>query len=348
MAIAALLVIHGSALATFSICAYDSSTGEVGVAVESRAFNVGMAVPWVSAGAGAIATQASTNESFGPRGLVLLGRGLDARAVLDSLLASDPGRERRQLGVVDARGRSAAFTGSECQTWAGMRTGPGYAIQGNILASEEVVAAMEAAFLSTRGELSWRLLKALEAAQEKGGDRRGQQSAALLVARPSDAHPEYATRYVQLAVDDHAAPIREIMRTYAILEGTDLAEAHLRYAAEYDSAGRPADARRERERVGEALQRALTRSETAASTLNALAWSVATHDLFLDEALAAARRAVDMEPKSAEILDTLAEVHFRRGEIDEAIRTGERALAADPESRYLEEQLQRFRSAKAR
>jgi uncharacterized Ntn-hydrolase superfamily protein len=340
-----LLLAPGAARATFSIVAFDSVTQELGIAVQSRAFSVGMAVPWAEAGIGAIATQASTNESFGPKGLALMKAKKPAAATLRALLAADSGAAHRQVGVVDAKGRSAAHTGGDCSAWAGHRTGRGYSIQGNILAGEAVVTEMERAFLSSKGDLAQRLLIALEAGQAAGGDKRGQQSAALLVVRPSDEFPEYRTRYVDLRVEDHKTPIAELLRVYGILEAQDLAEAHLRYAAAYDRAGKKELARMERERVGEALKRALARGEKDASNLNGLAWICATNGVFLNEALQAAERAVELEPKSSGILDTLAEVHFRMGHADKAIEVETRALAIDPNDRYLTEQLNRFKNA---
>lgn len=332
------------ARATFSIVAYDSLTHELGVAVQSRAFSVGMAVPWAEAGVGAIATQASTNESFGPQGLAMLRKGKDAAEVLRALVAADSGAAHRQLGIVDATGRSAAHTGTDCSAWAGHRTGPGYSIQGNILAGEAVVADMERAFLDAKGELATRLLAALEAGQAAGGDKRGQQSAALLVVRPSDDYPEYRTRYVDLRVEDSKEPIRELVRVFGLLEAQRLAEAHLRYAEAYEKAGRKDLARTERERVGEALGRALARGENDPSNLNGLAWVCATNDVYLDQALTAAERAVSLDPKNAGILDTLAEVQFRMGDAAKAAATETRALEIDPNDNYLKGQLARFRA----
>ena len=344
--LALTLSLPSAARATFSIAAYDSVTGELGVAVQSRAFSVGMAVPWAEAGVGAIATQASTNESFGPLGLDLLRKGAPASDVVRALTAADSGSAQRQLGIVDAKGTSAAHTGAKCSAWAGHRTGYGYSIQGNILAGEPVVAEMERAFLSTPGELSARLLAALEAGQAAGGDKRGMQSAAILVVRPSAEYPEYRTRYLDLRVEDHRDPIRELRRVFQICEAQDLAEAHLRFAESYEKAGRTDLAKMERERVGEALKRALQRGENDASTLNGLAWVTATNDVFLDEALQAAERAVRLEPKNTGILDTLAEVHFRRGEKEKAIEVISRAITIEPNETYLKEQLARFQSGR--
>ncbi|HJW14513.1 MAG TPA: DUF1028 domain-containing protein [Thermoanaerobaculia bacterium] len=340
-----LVAVAAPARATFSIVAYDSTTQEIGVAVQSRAFSVGEAVPWVEAGVGGIATQASTNESFGPWGLERLRRGEPAAAVLHALLEADSGRTHRQVGVVDVKGRSASYTGTDCSAWAGHRNGPGYAIQGNILAGEAVVASMERAFLETKGDLADRLLAALEAGQAAGGDKRGMQSAALIVGRPSDAYPEYRTRYVDLRVEDAKDPIHEIRRVYLIHETGKGAEAHLRYAEAEDRAGRKDLAILDRTRVGEALRRAVARGENDPQNLNSLAWACATNDLFLPEAIAAAERAVSLAPKDTGILDTLAESYFRAGRTGPAIETMGRALLIAPDDNYLKGQMARFRAA---
>jgi uncharacterized Ntn-hydrolase superfamily protein len=199
---------------TFSIAAFDPENGDVGVAVQSKYFAVGAVVPWARAGVGAVATQAAGRAAYGPEILDLLARGHEPREAIEHVLAADERRETRQLGVVDAGGRAAAFTGSECNEWAGHATGSGYAAQGNILAGEEVVAEMARAFERTSGALAERLLAALEAAQAAGGDRRGEQSAALVVERPGGipASREEVDRIVDLRVDDHAEPIRELRR----------------------------------------------------------------------------------------------------------------------------------------
>lgn len=330
------------ATATFSIVAYDPLTQELGVAVQSRAFSVGGGVPWAEAGVGAIATQASTNESFGPRGLALLRAGFDATQTLQRLVDLDDGRENRQVGIVDAHGQSASWTGARCQSWAGDSTAVNLSVQGNILAGPEVVAAMVRAYESTEGELAERLLAALHAAQAAGGDRRGQQSAALLVVRPSERHPEYRTRYVDLRVEDHPSPIDELERVFRIHQASDLLRAHIRYAEQFDEAGDAEAAARERARVGDALRIALANPSTDAGALNSLAWFCATSDVYLQESLEAAERAVAQAPEDTSILDTLAEVQFRLGAVDDAIATIDRALALQPDDDYLLGQRARF------
>jgi len=199
-------------LSTFSIVAVDLETGEIGVAVASKFLAVGAVVPYARAGVGAIATQAWANLSFGPRGLEMLASGLSAEEVVEHLVREDEGRDHRQLGVVDAQGRAAAWTGKQCYPWAGHIVGEGYTCQGNILAGEAVVSAMAEAFIHTPGPLPERLLEALAAGQAQGGDSRGQQSAALYVAKEKGSYGGYLDRYIDLRVDDHPYPIEELRK----------------------------------------------------------------------------------------------------------------------------------------
>ena len=199
--------------ATFSIVAADPEAGEVGVAVASRFFAVGSVVPWARAGAGAVATQSNANTTFGPRGLDLLERGVGPQETLDALLRSDTGRDGRQVGIVATDGRSVTYTGTGCTAWAGGRAGTGYAVQGNILAGEAVVTALERRFLETKGQpLAERLLAALVAGDAAGGDRRGHQSAAVLVVRDRGGYNGFTDRAIDVRVDDGPDPIAEIGR----------------------------------------------------------------------------------------------------------------------------------------
>jgi uncharacterized Ntn-hydrolase superfamily protein len=198
---------------TFSIVAADPEAGEVGVAVASRFFAVGTVVPFAKAGVGAVATQSFANTTYGPRGLELLERGVAADEVVRVLTRGDDGRERRQLGVVSASGVAATYTGAKCNAWAGGRSGPNYAVQGNILAGEAVVAAMERAFTETNGKtLAERLYAAIVAGDAAGGDSRGRQSMALLVVRAQGGYGGFSDRAIDLRVDDHANPIVEMGR----------------------------------------------------------------------------------------------------------------------------------------
>lgn len=202
-------------IATFSIVARDPANGDLGVAVQSKFLAVGAVVPWARTGVGAIATQALANVGYGPNGLALLEQGLSAQEVLDQLLADDPLRDQRQVGIVDAQGQAAAHTGMDCQHWAGHVIGPDFCCQGNILAGEAVVNRMAEVFTQSAaqgGELAERLLAALDAGQAAGGDKRGRQSASLYVVRKGGSYGGVLDRYVDLRVDDHPEPIKELAR----------------------------------------------------------------------------------------------------------------------------------------
>ncbi len=278
--------------ATFSIAAADPSTGEVGVAVASRFFAVGTVVPWARAGVGALATQASANTSFGPNGLDLMARGATAEEALKVLLRGDEGRDRRQAGLVSASGDSATFTGPGCNAWAGGRRGPNYAIQGNILTGEPVVAAMEKAFLASAGKpLAERLLLALAAGDAAGGDSRGKQSAALLVCRAKGGYNGFTDRAVDVRVDDHADPFGELSRLVAMGVVNDFWNRGWTAFMEKSFA--------------EALkwqEQATARAEAQPAMLPEVVYDLAVIRLAAGDrpgALAAARRALKLNPKLA-------------------------------------------------
>ncbi len=204
-------------VATYSICACDLDAGQWGVATQSKFLAVGSVVPWAAPHVGAIATQSYVNPRYGPDGLALLRQGLSAEEVVDRLTAADEGRDQRQLGVVDGAGGAATFTGSGCHSWAGGRTGQCYAAQGNILVSEDTVAALASTFESTtRRPLAERLLDCLDAAEAAGGDSRGRQSAALLVVERDGGYAGLSDSLFDLRVDDHPDPLAELRRLYGI------------------------------------------------------------------------------------------------------------------------------------
>lgn len=205
---------------TFSIVAFDQSNGDLGIAVESKFLGVGAVVPWARAGTGAIATQAWANTRYGPLGLDMLQQRMSPEQVGAALVAGDENAAQRQFAIVDAQGRAHSYTGSGCLAWAGGRTGVSYAVQGNILTGPEVVAAVAEEFESAAprdagagyGDLAERLLTALAAGQAAGGDKRGQESAALLVVRAGAGYSGFNDRYIDLRVDDHPKPIEELRR----------------------------------------------------------------------------------------------------------------------------------------
>lgn len=215
-------------VATFSIVAVDPNNGDVGVAVQSKFPNVRPVVPWAEAGVGAIATQSFANVSYGVRGLALLRNGATAQEALTILVSTDDRKHDRQAGIVDAKGNAATWTGTECFDWAGgyagtspagkglIVTGKGYAIQGNILVGKETVDAMARTFETTKGELADRLVAALVAGGRAGGDRRGEESAALLVKRKGAGYDGTSDDYIDISIYDHPTPLKELERLYAL------------------------------------------------------------------------------------------------------------------------------------
>jgi len=247
----------GLLFSTFSICAIDPNTGESGAAVTTRVPFVGRAVPWVRAGVGAVATQAWTVVEYGRQGLDLMEKDVAPQQAIERLLSDDKGKEQRQLGLIDMKGRAAAFTGAETNAWAGSRQGPGYTVQGNILVGKEVVDAVADHFESTAGSkmpLPERLILALEAGQKKGGDKRYGyfQSAAIRIADPRD--PGRGGDHISLAIDvgEHPEPVAEMKRVYyttsrrlgyrsfSAIEGADVVELkRMLHAAGYWRKGQP-------------------------------------------------------------------------------------------------------------
>ena len=203
-------------ISTFSIVARDSKTGELGVAVQSKFVAVGSVVPYAKAGVGAIASQAWGNPRYGPIGLELLASGKSALEAVDLMTSADPHRNSRQLAIIGIEGNASVFTGSECLEWAGGKHGASYAVQGNILTGSKVIEAMGEAFEDNNGTLAERMIASLHAGQEAGGDKRGRQSAALLVVREGWGYGRLSDRFRDLRVDDHPSPIQELERIYYI------------------------------------------------------------------------------------------------------------------------------------
>lgn len=231
---------------TYSIVARDAETGQLGVAVQSHYFSVGSIVSWAEAGVGAVATQSVALVDYGPRGLALMREGLSARQALDALLANDPGRDVRQVAMVDARGTVAAHTGSRCIPAAGHVEGDGFSAQANLMVDDSVWPAMKRAFEESRGDLAERLLAALDAGQAAGGDIRGQQSAAMLIVSGERSPEPWRGRVFDLRVEDHPEPLAELRRLVRLRRAYRLADEsdELLAAGDYAAA---------RARLGEAL-----------------------------------------------------------------------------------------------
>ncbi len=291
---------------TFSIVAADLAAGEVGCAVQSRYFSVGSVVPWARAGVGAVATQAAGVAVFGARALDELARGASPEEALERVLADDEGRETRQLGVVAADGRAAAFTGAQCLDWAGHRVGAGFAVQGNILAGPAVADGMARAYEETVGPLVERLLAALEAGQAAGGDRRGQQSAAVVVERVGAAAEsrEGIDRICDLRVEDHVEPIVELRRLVGVWTAW---EAQRRAHALYESG--------DSARAAETLREALAQREDPT-----LLYNLACYEALAgrrEAALSGLRRAIELDPSFRGLAQSDADFDGIRAEVSQ-------------------------------
>lgn len=320
-------------ISTFSIVAMDTLTGEYGVGVASRVLDVGYIVPWGEPGTGAVATQAQTNALFGPEGLEILRTGATAVETVDSLLENDPEREVRQLGVVDAYGGSASFTGSETMDWAGSVTGPGYAIQGNILTGPEVVLEMERAYLEENGSLGHRLLAALLAGDAAGGDSRGRQSAAMVVYREDGGYQGSSDLLVDIRVADSQDPLGDLERIFSKWCMWFVFPVYI-------DAGYP-----ETEYALDIMDDYMASGELDAQDLNGLAWELATRQLYPEKAVEIALMAVEMEPEDANIMDTVAESYYAMGDYRTAVEWETRALELDPENPFFVQQLEKFLQA---
>ncbi len=319
---------------TFSIVAYDADAGEWGVAVASRVLAVGYIVPWAKAGVGAVATQSYANLDYGIEGLALLAEDLSAEEALERLLKADDERERRQVAIIDAAGNVAVFTGDETLAWSGDIAGDGYSVQGNILTGEEVLTEMERAYLETEGPLARRLVEALKAGEAAGGDKRGKESAALLVVRAAGGYQGKTDRMVDVRVDDNAEPVAELERIYNLWELRFLVERYLELGGEREAAY-----------VLGIMDRVAAEGAADGPTLNDFAWALATKGLYPERALEFALKAHDLTPDDANVMDTVAESYYAAGEFDEAVKWEKAALERDAKNKFFREQLEKFEKA---
>jgi uncharacterized Ntn-hydrolase superfamily protein len=315
---------------TFSIAAMDSITGEYGVAVASKVLDVGYIVPWGEPGVGVVATQAQTNAMFGPDGLELLREGATAGEAMRSLLAADPDSTFRQLGIVDRHGGSASFTGSGTMDWAGSITGPGYAIQGNILTGPEVVQEMERAYLGEEGSLGDRLLAALLAGDAAGGDSRGRQSAAMVVYREGGGYQGSSDLLVDIRVVDSQDPLGDLQRIYSKWCMWFIFPVYI-------DAGYP-----ETDYALDIMEDYMASGDVDAQDLNGLAWELATRQLYPARTVEIALMATSMEPDDANIMDTVAESYYALGDYRTAVEWERRALDIDPQNDFFTQQMYKF------
>ncbi len=323
---------------TLSVIGLDRSTGAIGVAVVSHAPGCGAEVPWLQAGIGAIATQGDVNPSWGPLGLALLRDGMDPQALCDTLYKRDPSYLRRQIGVLDRRGRPGGYTGLELSGFSGGVIDTMVAVQGSALARGDVLLAVHDSFVVwTDLPLPERLLASLRMGALAAS--RPLRSAALLVGRVDPERPADATRWIYLRVDDHPDPLAELDRLFRAHAASRLVESHLHSAKVAATSGRASAATAERAEAESRVSAALADTALQASALNAMAWGMAQHGAWLDRAEVAARRAAAGEPANPEYRDTIAELRARQGDRTGALLEAKRAFALAPLDDYFRERV---------
>lgn len=336
-----ILLMTDPGAGTFSVCALDPETGELGVAVASRVLDAGYVVPWLKAGVGAVASQALSNPYLGSWALEELAGGTTAPEALKQVLALDSAFENRQVGIVDINGKSAAFTGKKCNAWAGHRTGINYTVQGNLLTGPEVLDSMTASFERTTGPLGDRLLAALEAGERAGGDKRGKQSAALYVVLHRGGYLGANDWLVDLKVVDSPAPVQELRRQYELWQYAFLAPAYIRLSDEVTH-----NADKYLTRAYDLLIKAQKSGLENPEVFNSLAWEFATRKKYPRETILAALLAHELAPEDPNIMDTVAEAYYAHAEYDKAILWETRALELDPQNAFFKEQLKKFKKRK--
>ncbi len=335
-----LFIFAFNSTGTFSIVAFDPQTEEYGIAVASKVFDVGYIVPWVRTGIGAVATQALANPFLGPMILDAIEKGQSAEEALPMCLEKDSLKEDRQVGVVDFTGKSVAFTGKNTLAWAGHKTAPYVSVQGNILTGPEVIDTMLSVFLNSKGPLGERLLMALEAGEVAGGDKRGKQSASLVVLRKRGGYQGVDDRLIDLKVVDNEEPIKELRRQYESWQYYFLAPAYLRLAEEEDDKSEIFF-----ERTLSLLEKALQSDLTDPNIFNNLAWEFALRKKYPEKALFAAKRANQLAPDDENIMDTLAEAYYALGDYNQAVYWEKKALTKAPQNSFFKAQLHKFKKA---
>ncbi len=332
---------------TFSIVACDTLRGEVGVAVASKFLAVGSVVPFAEEGVGAVASQAFGNPNFGQIALKMLKEGASPDSIIRYLSSIDTLFDRRQVGIVSAKGQSASWTGKSCISYAGHKNGFCYAIQGNILVGDTVLKAMETAFIESEGEdLPERLIKALEAGDLAGGDARGRQSAALLVMRKNGGYAGLWDKYVDIRVDDHPDPIPELKRIYALWQRFFMLDAYGRIGDQYLKEGKKELAEKEYSKAMEIMKKVIAENPDDPDLLNEVAWFMVLRDIELKEAKELIDKALIQKPDDPNILDTAALIYFKLGFKKKAIDLESKACKLDPENKYFKEMLEKFKKGK--
>ena len=325
---------------TFSIVGMDPETNEWGIAVASKVLDVGYIVPWLEAEIGAVATQAYANPFIGPWALDALSQGKSADEALKIILEKDTVPEERQIGIVDKNGKSSAYTGQNNLEWAGHKTATNVSVQGNILFGPEVIDSMLAVFQRVDGPLAERLLSALEAGEKAGGDKRGKQSAAIIVTRKRGGYQGVDDRLIDLKVVDNPEPVKELRRQYKLWQYTFLGPAYIRLAHE-EKDNEDIFFQRSHSLLLKALESEIENPDV----YNNLAWEFALRKKYPKETIRAAKRAHELAPDDTNIMDTLAEAYYAAGDYKNAIFWEKKALEINSDNEFYKKQLKKFEKA---
>lgn len=329
------LLLGGAAHATFSILAYDPEVGEWGIAVASREIAVGHGVPWARAGAGAVATQALINPLYGRDGLAMMEAGFSAEQTLRALLDREESKDSRQIAIIDADGNTAEFNGAKIGKFYGDRRGECYSIQGNCLTGEEVLLEMEKAYLETKGPLALRLLEALRAGDAAGGDKRGRQSASLLVVRKNGGLRGVTDRFIDLRIDNHPEAPEELMEAFE-----QWAYQIMLYF--YVESGNESDNDRGLVLLDWILSREKAKDEPNENIYYTIADRLSAKRLYPERTLEIALETYRMVPDNAYVLALVAEAYFADRDTATALEWNRKAREANPESKYIKKQYERL------
>jgi uncharacterized Ntn-hydrolase superfamily protein len=329
-----------------SIVGWDSATGDLGVAFQSNILAAGGVACYAKASVGTLVLQGNANPQFGPQGLRLLEEGLTPQQIFDTLMRNDSDRESRQIGILDAHGKSLSFTGSRCLQYSGSINGIGFCVQGNNLTGDEILGVIANTFRTTEGELSDRLLVALENGYKSNAQKTPPRSAALLVVRDHGGYGGLNDRYLDLRVDGDSLPLLRLRQLYTAWQETYLFDVQWRTIDAFNRDRKFDNARAELKRVVAAMNEELRVKPDDPETLNRIAFALATHNVDRPRALELAQRASQLSPSSTIILNTLAECYYQVGRYDDAIALESQLVAKEPANPIYWNQLKIFKEAK--
>lgn len=332
-------------VATISIAAADTLTGDLGIAILSRVISVGAISPYGKAGAGVVVTQATANTTYGPLGIEMLSRDLLPWDIVDALLANDGDTTQRQVSIIDVHGNSYAFTGSGCVQKAAHMYGAGYSVLGNTLSSESIVKIIGRTFELSKGPLTDRLLESIEAGERASADA-GYRSATLLVLREHGGYLGFNDRYVDIRVDDSPTPLEDLKRIYKQWMNRFTFDMQIKSIEAFMAGNNITAARAELQRLVNELNAQLRDKPDDPDVLNRIAFILATYDIDRERALDLAKRAAKLEPTNDRILSTLAECHYHLGHYDEAIAIGAELVKQSPANDNFWKRLQKYREEK--